>query len=80
MLTTDFPWDGVILIVAGVVLSVVGARLIRVWMDIRDAKKMQKEENLTPLLGVVSPNFDKIVELSKSEEEKKNVTTRSRKR
>jgi hypothetical protein len=80
VLTTDVPWDGVILIVSGVVLAVVGARLIRVWMDIRDAKKMQKEENLTPLLGVVSPNFDKIVELSKSEEEKKNVSTRSRKR
>lgn len=79
MLATDFPWDGVILIVAGMTLAIIGARLVRVWMDIVEAKKMQKEENLTPLLGVVSPNFDEAVKLAKKKEEE-NVKARSRKR
>jgi hypothetical protein len=47
-------------------------------MDILEAKKMQKQENLQPLLGVVSPNFDKIVQMAKEEEEK-DVTKRKRK-
>lgn len=80
MLETDFPWEGVILIIAGVTLAVVAARLVRVWMDILEAKKMQKEENLQPLLGVVSPNFEQIVQNAKDEGKKKNVSARSRKR
>lgn len=80
MTQTDFPWEGVLLIIAGVTLAVVAARLVRVWMDILEAKKMQKEENLQPLLGVVSPNFDKIVEHAKKEDETKDVKARSRKR
>jgi hypothetical protein len=48
-------------------------------MDILEAKKMQKQENLQPLLGVVSPNFDKIVQMAKEEEEKKDVPKRKRK-
>ena len=71
-------WQGVSLIIAGVVIAVVCARLVRVWMDILEAKKMQKQENLQPLLGVVSPNFDKIVQMAKEEEEK-DVPKRKRK-
>lgn len=78
MLETDFPWEGVVLIISGVTLAVVGARLIRVWMDIREARKMQKEENLQPLLGVVSPNFEQAVKMAE-EQEKKNVKARTRK-
>jgi hypothetical protein len=37
-------------------------------MDILEAKKMQKQENLKPLLGVVSPNFDRIVQMAKEED------------
>jgi hypothetical protein len=74
--TTSLDWQGVSLVVAGVVIAVVCSRLVRVFMDIRQAKKMQKQENLKPLLGVVSPNFDKIVEMAKGE---KDVTKRKRK-
>jgi hypothetical protein len=73
---TSIQWQGISLVVAGFIIAVVLARLIRVLMDIRDAKKMQKQENLQPLLGVVSPNFDKIVEMAKEE---KDVTKRKRK-
>lgn len=73
-------WQGVSLIIAGFIIAIVATRVVRVWMDILDARKMQKEENLQPLLGVVSPNFDKIVEMSKAEEEGKDVKARSRKR
>ena len=75
---TALHWQGVSLVVAGVIIAVVCARLVRVWMDILEAKKMQKQENLQPLLGVVSPNFDKIVQMAKEEEEK-DVTKRKRK-
>jgi hypothetical protein len=71
-------WQGVSLVIAGVIIAVVFSRLVRVWMDILEAKKMQKTENLQPLLGVVSPNFDKIVQMAKEEEEK-DVTKRKRK-
>lgn len=74
--TSSIHWQGVSLIAAGVIIAVVFARLVRVWMDILEAKKMQKQENLQPLLGVVSPNFDKIVEMAKEE---KDVTKRKRK-
>lgn len=73
---TSIQWQGISLVVAGVIIAVVLTRLIRVFLDIRDAKKMQKQENLQPLLGVVSPNFDKIVEMAKEE---KDVTKRKRK-
>jgi hypothetical protein len=71
-------WQGVSLVIAGVIIAVVFSRLVRVWMDILEAKKMQKTENLQPLLGVVSPNFDKIVQMAKEEEEK-DVAKRKRK-
>ena len=71
-------WQGVSLVIAGVIIAVVFSRLVRVWMDILEAKKMQKQENLQPLLGVVSPNFDKIVQMVKEEEEK-DVAKRKRK-
>ena len=74
--TSSIHWQGVSLIAAGVIIAVVFARLVRVWMDILEAKKMQKQENLQPLLGVVSPNFEKIVEMAKEE---KDVTKRKRK-
>jgi hypothetical protein len=61
-------WQGVSLVIAGVIISVVFSRLVRVWMDILEAKKMQKQENLKPLLGVVSPNFDRIVQMAKEED------------
>jgi len=77
--TSSIHWQGISLIIAGVAIAVVCARLVRVWMDILEAKKMQKQENLQPLLGVVSPNFDKIVQMAKEEEEKKDVTKRKRK-
>ena len=73
---TPIQWQGISLVIAGFIIAVVLARLIRVLMDIREAKKMQKQENLQPLLGVVSPNFDKIVEMAKEE---KDVTKRKRK-
>ena len=73
--TSSLDWQGVSLVIAGVVIAVVVSRLIRVWMDILEAKKMQKQENLQPLLGVISPNFDKIVEMAKEED----VTKRKRK-
>jgi hypothetical protein len=72
---TSIEWQGASLVIAGVVIAVVCSRLVRVLLDIRDAKKMQKQENLKPLLGVVSPNFDKIVEMAKEE---KDVTKRKR--
>lgn len=75
----EFPIEGAILIVCGVALAVIASRLVRVWMDILEAKKMQKTENLQPLLGVVSPNFEKIVQTAKEEEEKKDVKSRTRK-
>ena len=68
-------WQGVSLVIAGVIISVVFSRLVRVWMDILEAKKMQKQENLKPLLGVVSPNFDRIVQMAKEED----VAKRNRK-
>jgi orotate phosphoribosyltransferase-like protein len=77
--TSSIHWQGISLIIAGVAIAVVCSRLVRVWMDILEAKKMQKQENLQPLLGVVSPNFDKIVQMAKEEEEKKDVTKRKRK-
>jgi hypothetical protein len=73
---TSIQWQGISLVVAGFIIAVVLARLIQVLVDIRQAKKMQKQENLQPLLGVVSPNFDKIVEMAKEE---KDVTKRKRK-
>ena len=75
---TSIQWQGASLVIAGFIIAVVCARLVRVWMDILEAKKMQKQENLQPLLGVVSPNFDKIVQMAKEEEEK-DVTKRKRK-
>lgn len=75
---TSIQWQGISLVVAGFIIAVVLARLIQVLIDIRQAKKMQKQENLQPLLGVVSPNFDKIVQMAKEEEEK-DVTKRKRK-
>jgi hypothetical protein len=72
---TSIQWQGISLVVAGFIIAVVLARLIQVLVDIRQAKKMQKQENLQPLLGVVSPNFDKIVEMAKEE---KDVTKRKR--
>jgi len=72
---TSIQWQGISLVVAGFIIAVVLARLIQVLVDIRQAKKMQKQENLQPLLGVVSPNFDKIVEMAKEE---KDVTKRNR--
>lgn len=77
--TTGIPWANISLVIAGVIIAVVCSRLVRVWMDILEAKKMQKTENLQPLLGVVSPNFDKIVQMAKEEEEKKDVPKRKRK-
>jgi hypothetical protein len=75
---TSIQWQGASLVIAGVIIAVVCSRLVRVLMDILEAKKMQKQENLKPLLGVVSPNFDKIVQMAKEEEEK-DVTKRKRK-
>ena len=72
---SSLDWQGVSLVIAGVVIAVVCSRLVRVLLDILEAKKMQKQENLQPLLGVVSPNFDKIVEMAKEED----VTKRKRK-
>jgi hypothetical protein len=72
---TSIQWQGISLVVSGFIIAVVLARLIQVLVDIRQAKKMQKQENLKPLLGVVSPNFDKIVEMAKEE---KDVTKRKR--
>ena len=72
---TSIQWQGISLVVAGFIIAVILARLIQVLVDIRQAKKMQKQENLKPLLGVVSPNFDKIVEMAKGE---KDVTKRKR--
>lgn len=78
--TIPIAWSSVSLVLAGVIIAVVLSRLVRVWMDILEAKKMQKEENLRPLLGVVSPHFDTIVQMAKEEEEKKDVKSRTRKR
>jgi orotate phosphoribosyltransferase-like protein len=75
---THIQWQGASLVIAGVVIAVVCSRLVRVLMDILEAKKMQKQENLQPLLGVISPNFDKIVQMAKEEEEK-DVPKRKRK-
>ena len=72
---SSLDWQGVSLVIAGFIIAVVCSRLVRVLMDILEAKKMQKQENLQPLLGVVSPNFDKIVEMAKEED----VTKRKRK-
>ena len=71
----SIEWTSVSLIIAGFVIAVVCSRLVRVWMDILEAKKMQKTENLQPLLGVVSPNFDQIVKNAKDED----VAKRNRK-
>lgn len=72
----SIEWTSVSLIIAGFVIAIVCSRLVRVWMDILEAKKMQKTENLQPLLGVVSPNFDQIVQNAKDED----VAKRTRKR
>lgn len=71
----SIEWTSVSLIISGFVIAVVCSRLVRVWMDILEAKKMQKTENLQPLLGVVSPNFDQIVKNAKDED----VAKRNRK-
>lgn len=80
MPVSDIPWLGLFLIISGMALAVIASRLVRVLMDILEAKKMQKNEHLQPLLGVVSPNFDKIVEHAKKEDETKDVKARTRKR